>query len=220
MGASGAKYGIADQPLLLDRRHPGDVLRRHLHDALLLRLQGALRAGVPAHALRREDARGQRLLLRVHDHFLLGHLDVRHGAADPGAGPLPQHPARRIHLPRLHHPVGADRARLHLPGRPHQRHLQRGPPVLPDRRRAASAGVDRPAQRGRMAGNQAHPARQHDPLLAGHGPRQHQRSGRGLVRFGHGPWLRPLLRLLVHRLPGRSSGPWPPTPRTPRARCR
>jgi ABC-type dipeptide/oligopeptide/nickel transport system permease component len=52
MGASGAKYGIVDQPLLLDRRHPGDVLRGHLYDAVLLRVEGAVGAGVSAHALR------------------------------------------------------------------------------------------------------------------------------------------------------------------------
>ena len=57
MGASGAKYGIIDQPFLLDRRHPGDGVRRHLHDAVLLRLEGALGAGVSAAALRREDPR-------------------------------------------------------------------------------------------------------------------------------------------------------------------
>ena len=47
MAASGAKYGIIQGQLLLGRRHPGHGLPRRLHDAVLLRLQGALRAGIP-----------------------------------------------------------------------------------------------------------------------------------------------------------------------------
>ena len=42
MGACGAKYGIDHEPLLLAGRDPGDGLRRHLHDAVLLRLAGPL----------------------------------------------------------------------------------------------------------------------------------------------------------------------------------
>ena len=45
------------RPLLLGGRHPGHGVRGHLHDALLLRLEGALGARVPEAALRREDPR-------------------------------------------------------------------------------------------------------------------------------------------------------------------
>ncbi len=71
-------------------------------------------------------------------------------------------------------------------------------PVLPDRRRLRSSGLDRPAQRRRLAGNQAHSSGQHDPLLAGYGPRQHQHPRRRMGGPRHGPGFRPLLRLLVH----------------------
>ncbi len=43
MAASGAKYGIATSPFLLAGRDPGDGLRRHLHDAVLLWLAGRAR---------------------------------------------------------------------------------------------------------------------------------------------------------------------------------
>ena len=46
MAASGAKYGIAHLAFLLGRRDSGDGLSGGVHDAVLLRLQGALRAGI------------------------------------------------------------------------------------------------------------------------------------------------------------------------------
>ena len=55
MGASGAKYGIITSHFYWIGAIPAYVLRRHLHDAVLLRIEGALRARVPAHALRRKD---------------------------------------------------------------------------------------------------------------------------------------------------------------------
>jgi SSS family solute:Na+ symporter len=42
MGASGRKVRPGNRPLLRHRRHPRDDLRGHLHDAVLLRLQGPL----------------------------------------------------------------------------------------------------------------------------------------------------------------------------------
>src|SRR5713226_7048403 len=58
--------------LLLDRSHSRDGLRRHFHDAVLLRLARPLRPGISAPSLRRKNARPQRHLLRDHDHFFSG----------------------------------------------------------------------------------------------------------------------------------------------------
>ena len=52
MAASGAKYGIATGPFLLGGRDPGHGVPGRLHDAVLLRVQGAFRAGIPEDALR------------------------------------------------------------------------------------------------------------------------------------------------------------------------
>ena len=51
MAASRRQVRHHDQPLLLGGRDPGDGLPGDLHDAVLLRLQGALGAGVPEAAL-------------------------------------------------------------------------------------------------------------------------------------------------------------------------
>ena len=61
-------------------------------------------------------------------------------------------PAPRLDLPRQHHPLGPDRAGLRLPGRTDQRDLQRGAPVLPDRRRLPAAGAAGAEERGRLVG--------------------------------------------------------------------
>ena len=60
-----------DQPLLLDRRDPRDGVRRPVHDAVLLRLAGPLRARVPPAPIRREDPDPERGLLRGDDGLLL-----------------------------------------------------------------------------------------------------------------------------------------------------
>ena len=57
MAASRRQVRHRHQPLLLGGRDPGDGLRGPLHDAVLLRLAGALGARIPAAAVRREDAR-------------------------------------------------------------------------------------------------------------------------------------------------------------------
>ena len=50
-GRVGGQVRDHDQPLLLGRRDPGDGVCGHLHDAVLLRLQGPLGAGVPEAAV-------------------------------------------------------------------------------------------------------------------------------------------------------------------------
>ena len=52
MAASGCEIRHRHQPFLLDRRDPGDGVRRTVHDAVLLRLTGAFRAGISAAAFR------------------------------------------------------------------------------------------------------------------------------------------------------------------------
>ena len=49
-----------------------------------------------------------------------------------------------------HHHLGPDRAGLHLPRRADQRDLQRGAPVLPDRRRVPAAGAAGTEERRRL----------------------------------------------------------------------
>ena len=56
MAASGAKYGIATCHFYWLGAIPGDDLPRRFHDAVLLRIEGALGAGIPEAALRRADA--------------------------------------------------------------------------------------------------------------------------------------------------------------------
>ena len=85
MAASGAKYGIATSHFYWIGAIPAMVFVGDLHDAVLLRLAGALGAGISAAALRRKDARAERHLLRHHDRVFLRHFDVRHGEADSDA---------------------------------------------------------------------------------------------------------------------------------------
>src|ERR1700761_349448 len=51
-GCLGGEVWHCDEPLLLDWRDPRDGVRGHLHDAVLLRIEGAIGAGVSAAALR------------------------------------------------------------------------------------------------------------------------------------------------------------------------
>ena len=51
MGASGREVRHRHQPFLLDWRNSGDGLRRRVHDAVLLRLAGALGARISPPAL-------------------------------------------------------------------------------------------------------------------------------------------------------------------------
>ena len=85
MGASGAKYGLETAQFLRNRRDLGDDFCGHLHDAVLLRVKGALGAGVFAVAIRREDARIERMHVCGDDGVQFRDLDVCDGAADAGA---------------------------------------------------------------------------------------------------------------------------------------
>jgi len=70
MAASGAKYGIQHRALLLGRRDSGDDLSRRVHDAVLLRLQGALGSRISENALRRACPRAKLDRVCGDDHFL------------------------------------------------------------------------------------------------------------------------------------------------------
>ena len=197
-----------DEPLLLGGRHSGDGVRRRLHDAVLLRLPRALGARVPPAPLRREDPRSECHHLRADDGALVRHLDVRpRQAARAGA---------RLELPLQRGGLRHHRAGLHLPGRPHVGDLQRGAAVLPHRAGLPAAGAHRAQghrrlgrpDRGARAGGDGRrlPGGRLDPQLAVSRLRRTEPDGRRVVRDGDGPRLRPLLRLLVHRLPGGAAG--------------
>ena len=158
-GHVGVRCGVraADRALLLGRRDPGDAVPRRRDDAVLLRLEGALGAGVHAAPVRHRRAPGERDLVRGR------------AAADRRHQPVPA---------RHHHPGaarvaavgGAGRRRgrrplLHHPRRAPCRHLQRGPAVLRHRGRTAPAHPDRAAP-GRGLGRshrQDHRRREQEP---------------------------------------------------------
>jgi hypothetical protein len=52
LGGAGRQVRHHDEPLLLDRGDTGDGVPRRVHDALLLRIQGAVRSGVPQAPIR------------------------------------------------------------------------------------------------------------------------------------------------------------------------
>ena len=142
MAASGAKYGIMTSHFYWVGAIPAMVFVGHLHDAVLLRLQGPLGAGVPQAPFRREDTGVQCGVIRGDDGFLVGHLHARPGAAagtDPG-----------LQLPHVHRGFRDHRAGLHLAGRSDLGDLQRGAAVLHDRVRVPAAGVARPAECRRL----------------------------------------------------------------------
>ena len=109
-----------DGQLLLDRRHPGDGLPRPRDDAVLLRLEDPLGAGVPAAAVRRPGAQVQ-----------LDHVRGRH-RADRGRQPLRAgaraRSAARLAAARGHRRGRRDRHGLHQPRRAVVGDLQRGAP--------------------------------------------------------------------------------------------
>ena len=195
MAANGATVRRRDRPLLLDRRGPGDGLPRHRDDAVLLRLQGALRAGVPAAALQPADAPVQRAVVRVRDRADRGREPVRAGARARAAAGLAD-PARHRRRRR-------DRARLHHARRALLGDLQRGAAVLHHPRGARAAGARRPARRrrlGRAEGGDPHVGQGRRGLPArvgGHRRRQRHEPARGVVDPDR---LRPRLRALVRLL--------------------
>ncbi|CAA9324048.1 MAG: Predicted sodium-dependent galactose transporter, partial [uncultured Gemmatimonadaceae bacterium] len=206
-GRVGRQVRHRDRALLLDRRDPGDGVRRALHDAVLLRVARALRARVPQAPVRREDPHAQRGELRDHDDLLVGDLDVRDGQA--------VQPAPRLELRRERRRLGRDRARLRVRRRPHERDLQRGAAVLHDRLRLRAARVARAAVGGRVGRphgaaqrGRGHPRARRGIVharVAGDGERGDEPRGRGVVRARDGARLRALVRLLVHRLPRRAA---------------
>ena len=198
--ARGARHGgqrrpvrRLHRPLLLDRRGAGHGLPRHRDDALLLRLQGPIGAGVPAPALQQADAPLQRADLRVRDRADRRREPVRARAraqADAGLADPARHRRRRRRRARLHH------ARRPLLG-----DLQRGAAVLRDPRRPDPADHRRAARRRRLGGPQGggrdQDRRRPLPLVAGHGGRQRRQPARRVL----GPdRLRPRLRALVRVL--------------------
>src|SRR5439155_1097098 len=141
-GCLGRQVRDRDESLLLGGRDPRDGVRGTLHDAVLLRLARPVRPRVSEAAVRREDAGRERRLIRRHDRVLVRDLPVRDGeAAQSAAG---------MELRRQHSRRGRHRARVHLPGRPDERHLQRGTAVLPHRVRLRPARVPGSAGRGRV----------------------------------------------------------------------
>ena len=120
-----------DRAFLLDRRGSGDAVRRRVHDAVLLRQPRPQRAGIFETALRRKDAHAERRHLRGDDDFFFRNLDVRsRPPVRAGAG---------LELYRLRAALGIHRPDLHVSGRTHQRHLQRGSAILSDRARLRAA---------------------------------------------------------------------------------
>ena len=81
MAASGAKYGIATCHFYWVGAIPAMVFLAVFMMPFLLRLQGALGAGVPENALRRAGPRFKFHCLCGHDHFCLGYFHECPGQA-------------------------------------------------------------------------------------------------------------------------------------------
>ena len=112
MGASGAKYGLETAHFYGIGAIPAMIFVGIFMMPFYYGSKARSRARVSAHALRREDPRAQRLLLRRDDRLQLRHLHVRHGAAHPGAARLRRSlPRARLaaggHLHLLHRALGA-----------------------------------------------------------------------------------------------------------------
>ena len=199
----------ADRALLLDRRGPGHGVPRHRHDAVLLRVTGPQRAGVPAPALQPGHAPVQR-------------PDVRAGrGADRRREPVrpgPDHPrADRLADLAVDRRLGAVRAGLHHPRRAVRRDLQRGAAVLRDHRGAGPAGDHRTASRRRVErpagqGRSHQAGRQRLLELERRRGRALDQPARRLDRHRLRARLRPVVRLLDHELrrgPARPVGQGP-----------
>ena len=130
MARLGGQVRHRDESLLLDRRRPGDVVRRHLHDALLLRLHAPARSrntcgsdstrkpalfNAVSFALMTVFSSGISMYAMAKLLQLLHILDVpfAHLGLNPG-----------VDLRRLHRGLGGHRARLHPLRRTVERHLQ------------------------------------------------------------------------------------------------
>ena len=194
----------ADRALLLDRRGPGHGVPRRRDDAVLLRVTGAQRAGVPAAAVQPGHPPVQRPDVRP------GRGTDRRGEpVRPGAG---HQRADRLADLAVDRRLGAVRAGLHHARRPVRRDLQRGAAVLRDHRRAGPAGHHRTAQRRRLrrpeGQDRAHQAGRQRLLDLGRrrGRALDEPAGR-LDRHRHGARLRPVVRLLDDQLRRGAAGP-------------
>ena len=85
MGASGAKYGLETAHFYGIGAIPAMIFVGIFMMPFYYGSKARIGAGVFAHALRREDARTERLLVCGDDGVQLRDFDVRDGAADPGA---------------------------------------------------------------------------------------------------------------------------------------
>ena len=70
--------------LVLDRRHSGDAVPRHRHDAVLLHLENPLRARATCNCALASQPRAFRDLLRLHDRADERHQHVLDGAGHEG----------------------------------------------------------------------------------------------------------------------------------------
>ncbi len=85
MGASGAKYGLETAQFYGIGAIPAMIFVGIFMMPFYYGSKARSRARVFAHALRREDARAECLLVCGDDGVQFGHFDVRNGAADSGA---------------------------------------------------------------------------------------------------------------------------------------
>ena len=155
MGASGAKYGLETAHFYGIGAIPAMIF---VGIFMMPFYYGSKARSVPEFLRLRFDEKTralQCLLVCRDDRVQFRHLDVRDGAADPGAArvrwivPVAGLGARR-HLHLFHRDVGRDRAALHLSWRTHQRDLQRGAAILSDHRRIPAAGFAGPEECRRM----------------------------------------------------------------------
>ena len=146
-GRVGREIRHRDQPFLLDWRYSGDDVRRRLHDAFLLRFEGALSAGVSATALttiRRVFSMPCTFAVMTVfssgiSMYAMARLIQTLHVFD---APVPSlRPADWLDLPFRDRYFGDHRSGLYLSGRTDQRHLQRGAAVFPDRCRISAAGL-------------------------------------------------------------------------------
>ena len=195
MAASGAKYGIMTSHFYWVGAIPAMLFVGVFMMPFYYGSQGPQRPRISQAPLRREDPRLQRPDLRGDDRVLVGDQHVRDGRAAVA-------PARLEH-PRQHRHLGGRGAGLHLAGRPGQRDLQRGAPVLHDRLRLRAAGLSGPARGRRLGRPEGEDPRNLRALVDQPRLTRGQPDGRRVVRPGDGARLRAVVRLLVHRLPRR-----------------
>ena len=132
MCASGAKYGIMTVHFYWVGAIPAMLF---VGVFMMPFYYGSRARSVPEYLKLRFDEKTrdfQRDHVRGDDDLLIGHLDVRAGAAVPVGA--------RLELHGLGAAVGGDRACLYVPGRADERDLQRGAAVLPDRAGLRAAG--------------------------------------------------------------------------------